>query len=63
MAAWRNLRDPYRKKILHPGGGGRDGGSGKKKSSSKGSSVAQQQETWKFYEKMSFYKPYIYTNE
>ena len=38
-------------------------GGGKKKSSSKGSSVAQQQETWKFYEKMSFYKPYIYTNE
>ena len=55
MAAWRNLRDPYRKKILNPGkGGGRGGGdAGGKKSGSKGSSVAEQQEHWKFYEKMS----------
>ena len=65
MAAWRNLQDPYRKKVLNPGGGqgGGGGGGGKKKSGSKGSSVTQQQEIWKFYEKMSFYKSYIYTNE
>ena len=32
MAAWRNLRDPYRKKILNPGKpGGRGGGGGGKK--------------------------------
>ena len=41
----------------------RSRGGGKKKAGSKGSSVTQQEETWKFYEKMSFYKPYIYTNE
>ena len=66
MAAWCTLRDPYRKKILNPGKGGgqgRGGAGGKKKSEYKGSSVAEQQEHWKFYEKMSFYKPYIYTNE
>ena len=52
MAAWGNLRDPYRKKILNPGKpGGRGGGGGGKK------------ETWKFYERMSFYKPYIYMNK
>ena len=64
MAAWRNLRDPYRKKILNPGKpGGRGGGSGSKKSRSKGTSLGEQQETWKFYERMSFYKPYIYMNK
>ena len=63
MAAWRNLRDPYRKKILNPGKpGGRGGGGGGKKSGSKGASLGEQQETWKFYERMSFYKPYIYIN-
>ena len=40
MAAWRNLRDPYRKKILNPGKpGGRGGGGGSKKSRSKGASL------------------------
>ena len=72
MAVWRNLRDPYRKKILNPdkpGGrghgksGGRGGGGGGKKSGSKGASLGEQQETWKFYERMSFYKPYIYMNK
>ena len=66
MAGWCNLRDPYRKKILKLGKGGGQGGGGaggKKKLGSRGSSVAQQQEQWEFYEKMSFYKPYIYTNE
>ena len=64
MAAWRNLRDPYRKKILNPGKpGGRGGGGGSKKSRSKGASRGKQQETWKFYERMSFYKPYIYMNK
>ena len=44
MAAWRNLRDLYIKKVLNPGGGqGRGGGgSSKNKSGSKRSSVAQQ---------------------
>ena len=64
MAAWRNLRDPYRKKILNPGKpGGRGGSGGGKKSRSKGASLGEQQETWKFYERMSFYKPYIYMNK
>ena len=64
MAAWRNLRDLYRKKILNPGKpGGRGGGGGGKKSGSKGASLGEQQETWKFYERMSFYKPYIYMNK
>ena len=64
MAAWRNLRDLYRKKILNPGKpGGRGGGGGSKKSGSKGASLGEQQETWKFYERMSFYKPYIYMNK
>ena len=64
MAAWRNLRDPYRKKILNPGKpGGRGGGGGGKKSVSKGASLGEQQETWKFYERMSLYKPYIYMNK
>ena len=65
MAAWRNLRDPYRKKILNPGkpGGRGGGGGGGKKSRSKGASLGEQQETWKFYERMSFYKPYIYMNK
>ena len=46
MAAWRNLRDPYRKKILNPGGTrGRGGGGGGKKSRSKGASLGEQQET------------------
>ena len=63
MAAWRNLRDPYRKKILNPGGTGGRGGGGGKKSGSKGASLGEQQETWKFYDRMSFYKPYIYMNK
>ena len=67
MAAWRNLRDPFRKKILNPGkGGGRGGGGGSgggKKSGSKGASLGEQQEMWKFYEWMSFYRPYIYMNK
>ena len=46
MAAWRNLRDRYRKKILNPGKpGGRGGGGGGKKSGSKGASLREQQET------------------
>ena len=66
MVAWHNLRDSYRKNIITPGKGGGQGGGGagdKKKLGSKGSSVAQQQEQWKSYREMSFYKPYIYTNE
>ena len=67
MAAWRNLRDAYRKKILNPGGsGGRGGGGGSgggKKSGSKGASLSEQHETWKYYERMSFYRPYIYMNK
>ena len=64
MAALRNLRDPYRKKILNPGKpGGRRGGGGGKKSGSKGASLGEQQEIWKFYERMSFYKLYIYMNK
>ena len=40
MAAWRNLRDPYRKIILNPGKpGARGGGGGGKKSRSKGASL------------------------
>ena len=37
MAAWRNLWDPYRKRVLNPGGGrgGGAGGGSKKKSGSK----------------------------
>ena len=64
MAAWRNLRDPYWKKILNPGKpGGRGGGGGSKKSGSKGASLGEQQETWKFYKRMSFCKLYIYMNK
>ena len=64
MAAWRNLRDLYRKKILNSGKpGGRGGGGGGKKSGSKGASLGEQQETWKFYKRMSFYKLYIYMNK
>ena len=64
MAAWRNLCDLYRKKILNPGKpGGRGGGVGDTKSGSNGASLGEQQETWKFYERMSFYKPYSYMNK
>ena len=64
MAAWRNLRDLYRKKILNPGKpSGRGGGGGGKKSESKGASLGEQQETWKFYERMSFYQLYVYMNK
>ena len=63
MAAWRNLHDLYRKKILNPGKPGGRGGGGGKKSGSKGASLGEQQEMWKFCKRMSFYGPYIYMNK
>ena len=60
--AWKNLRDPYRKKeldILNRGDAPARVG-GKRKSGSAGITVAQAAAKWKYYERMSFYKPFIY---
>ena len=65
--AWKNIRDPYRKKELEIQMRGdapaRGGGGGKRKSGSARTTVAQAVQRWKFYERMSFYKPYIYTRQ
>ena len=64
--AWKNIRDPYRKKELEiqtRGDAPARGGGGKIKSGSAGTTVAQAVQKWKFYERMSFYKPYIYTRQ
>ena len=57
--AWRDLWDYYRKKELKiiscpPA---------KRKSGSKGTGIMDTVERWKFYEGMSFYKPYLYLEE
>ena len=65
--AWKNSRDPYRKKELEIQTRGdapaRGDGGGKRKSGLAGTTVAQAVQIWKFYERMSFYKPYIYTRQ
>ena len=64
--AWKNIRDPYRKKELEiqtKGDAPARGGGGKRKSGLAGTTVAQVVQKWKFYERMSFYKPYIYTRQ
>ena len=64
--AWKNIRDPYRKKELEIQTRGdalaREGG-GKRKSGLAGTTVAQTVQKWKFYERMSFYKLYTYTRQ
>ena len=57
--AWKDLWDYYRKKELKiiscpPA---------KRKSGSKGTGIMDTVERWKFYERMSFYKPYLYLEE
>ena len=60
--AWKNLRDPYRKKemdkLVRGDAPAKTGG--KRKSGSAGCTVAEAVTRWKYYEKMSFYKPFIY---
>ena len=57
--AWKDLWDYYSKKELKiiscpPA---------KRKSGSKGTGIMDTVERWKFYERMSFYKPYLYLEE
>ena len=57
--AWTDLRDYYQKKELKliscpPA---------KRKSAAAGNRVMDTVEHWKFYERMSFYKPYLYLDE
>ena len=64
--AWKNIRDPYRKKELEiqtRGDALARGDGGKRKSGLAGTTVAQAVQKWEFYERMSFYKPYIYTRQ
>ena len=66
MNAWRNLRDPYRKKVLNPPQpkpAKKTTGGGKKKSGSKGETKEKQAKIWRFQERMSFLKPYIYVKQ
>ena len=62
--AWKNLRDPYRKKeldkLVRGDAPARGGAGGKRKSGSAGGTVAEAVSHWKYYEQMSFYKSYIY---
>ena len=55
---WRDLRDYYRKELkiisCPPA---------KRKSGSKRTGLMDTVERWKFYERMSFYKPYLYLKE
>ena len=57
--AWRDLRDYYRKKELKlitcpPA---------KRKSGAGGTGIMDTVDRWKFYERMSFYKQYLYLDE
>ena len=60
--AWKNLRDLYRKKemdkLVRGDAPAKTGG--KRKSGSAGCAVAEGVTRWKYYERMSFYKPFIY---
>ena len=60
--AWKNLRDLYRKKemdkLVRGDAPAKTGG--KRKSGSAGCTVAEAVTRWKYYERMSFYKPFIY---
>ena len=53
--AWKNIRDPYRKKELEiQTRGDTPSRGGKRKSGSGGTTVAEAVQRWKFYERMSF---------
>ena len=60
--AWKNLRDPYRKKEMDKlfRGDAPAKTGGKRKSGSAGCTVAEAVTRWKYYKRMSFYKPFIY---
>ena len=59
--AWKNLRDPYRKKVMDKlvRGDAPAKTGGKRKSGSAGCTVAEAVTRCKYYERMSFYKPFI----
>ena len=60
--AWKNLRNPYRKKEMDKlvRGEAPAKAGGKRKSGSAGITVAEAVTRWKYYERMSFSKPFIY---
>ena len=58
--AWKNLRDPFCKRELDKQTKGDTPAGGKQKSGAAGGTVAEAVSRWKYYEQMSFYKPFIY---
>ena len=58
---WRSVRDPYRKKKLAKIVGGE--ATGRKKSRDAGATIAQQADSWQYYQKMSFLRPFLYIRE
>ena len=59
---WRSVRDPFRKKELAKTIGGAGAG-GKKKSGDAGPTAQEQADSWQYYDKMSFLRPYLYFRE
>ena len=60
---WRSVRDPFRKKELAKNIGGAGASGGKKKSGDAAPSEQEQIDSWQYYDKMSFLRPYIYVRE
>ena len=57
------MRDPFRKKELAKNIGGPGACGGKKKSGDAAPSEQEQIDSWQYYNKMSFLRPYIYVRE
>ena len=60
---WRAVRDPFRKIEMQKTLGGPAAGGDSKKSGSGGASIEDKVTSWRYYDKMSFMKPFLYTNE